>query len=318
MSNHQKAWEEGMFICQVKSGKRNDAVNKNTTQPVNKNRSTSSPANINAYSAKHNTLINEFSPLSNQFTKPQINKIERKKDELIPGLTLYLPNPLKNESENPICTINDSCQRCNIFIEFVDDGCMEIPKGRSLFTCVLLIKSLEIAIGEGGTKKAAKVDAATKGIATLMDKQTVIYKTDINHDHLKTVEKGALVKQAYETAPKLDDSNVGNKLLRKMGWKGSGGVGKHEHGIADPVFLQAAEGRKGVGTVGQRTIKRKTVEETLLEFIRNEEQAELRFSKELCNEERALIHRMCQRYGLKHKSHGKGEERYLVVSKKVI
>jgi len=146
----------------------------------------------------------------------------------------------------------------------------------------------------------------------------VVYKSEANHGELKVVEKGTLVKQSYENAAKLDDSNLGNKLLRKMGWKGSGGVGKHESGRADPVFLQAADGRQGVGTsADQTTIKRRTVEERLLEFIRTDGDMELRFSNELSNHERALVHRLSQKYGLRHKSHGKDEDRYLVVSKKI-
>ena len=34
---------------------------------------------------------------------------------------------------------------------------------------------------------------------------------------------------------KLDESNKGHQLLKKMGWKGEGGLGKEGTGIAEPI-----------------------------------------------------------------------------------
>lgn len=42
---------------------------------------------------------------------------------------------------------------------------------------------------------------------------------------------------------------------------------------------------------------------------------DLAFSSSLGKEERAVIHKAAQKYGLKSKSHGKNETRYLVVSR---
>ena len=42
---------------------------------------------------------------------------------------------------------------------------------------------------------------------------------------------------------------------------------------------------------------------------------EIKFSSELSKEDRAVIHKISQQYGLKHKSYGKGDDRYLVVGK---
>jgi len=253
----------------------------------------------------------EFSQLLQQEVIPE-------KSYLIPGLTLYLPNRDETDRKSSVSIIYESCQRCNIFIDFVFDECVEVSKGVLQFSCLLYITSIEISRGKGWTKKDAKHDAAKNGINKLMDEQPIIYKSDLNHDHLNTVEKGQLVRRSYETAPKLDDSNLGNKLLRKMGWKGSGGIGKHEKGIADPIFLDAAEGRKGVGHEHKNSsIKRDSVEKTLVDFIRDDQQTEIRFSNDLTSEERAIVHMRCQKFGLRHKSHGKGEDRYLVVSKRI-
>ena len=251
-------------------------------------------------------------------THSQFSQIKgtQKQDVLVPGLTLYLPLHGDIEWKNAVCILHESCQKCNIFIEVLDNGFKQISKGQFLFSCVILIITKEIATGYGTTKKEAKNDAARKALTILLDKQPIINKADINHDNLATVEKGTLVKQCYENAPKIDDNNLGNKLLRKMGWKGSGGVGKYESGLEEPVFINAAEGRKGVGhEFKNRAVKRASVEEALLDFIRND-QPEIRFSADLNPEERALIHRRCQKFGLKHKSYGAGEDRYLVVSKK--
>jgi len=284
--------EENQISLQVKSGSRNTTSKDETTFVSN--------------------CKKELSERPSQFAE-----IQPKKNELIPGLTLFLPSREESEWKH-ICIIHESCQRCNIFIEFVSDDNTEIlPTGEIYYCCLLYIKSIEISKGRGLSKKEAKHDAARLGVDRLKENQQIIYKSDINHDSLETVEKGQLVRRSYETAPKLDDSNLGNKLLRKMGWKGSGGIGKNEGGISDPVFVDAADGRKGVGhEFRNRDIKRESVEKTLLDFIRNDEQTEIRFSNDLSSEERALVHTRCQKFGLKHKSHGKGDDRYLVVSKK--
>lgn len=257
-----------------------------------------------------------ISLISNEFSG--CSKTDEKEDELnelVQGLTLFVPN--HDESTwRYVCILHESCQRCNnIPIEFVNiDDVEEMSKGN--YSCVLYLMFKEIAKGVAPSKKEAKHAAAKAGLMKLKDTQRVIYKTEINHDALETVLKGQLVRRSYETAPKLDNSNLGNKLLRKMGWKGTGGIGKNEKGIADPVFVNAAEGRKGIGhEFKDRTIKRDSVERTLLDFIRNEEQTEIRFANDLTSEERALVHLRCRKFGLKHKSHGKGDNRYLVVSK---
>ncbi|XP_074650448.1 3'-5' RNA helicase YTHDC2-like [Tubulanus polymorphus] len=51
-------------------------------------------------------------------------------------------------------------------------------------------------------------------------------------------------------------------------------------------------------------------------FRLNEEQKELEFPSSLTSTERAYIHCLCTKYSLKSRSHGKGSNRYLTVSKK--
>lgn len=124
------------------------------------------------------------------------------------------------------------------------------------------------------------------------------------------------MKASYVNAEKIPDDNMGNKLLRKMGWTGSGGVGKFQDGRSDPVFVDGVESRRGIGhEFEDRTVRKSSVEEALLSFIRDQERGEIKFSSELSKEDRALVHRLSQKYHLKHRSFGKNELRYLLVSK---
>eukprot|EP01018_Ginkgo_biloba_P025081 Gb_12277 [translate_table: standard] len=63
--------------------------------------------------------------------------------------------------------------------------------------------------------------------------------------------------QSYEvitTDKALDESNVGNRMLRNMGWQEGSGLGKDGTGIVEPVQAQATEERAGLGSQAQRKI----------------------------------------------------------------
>ena len=78
-------------------------------------------------------------------------------------------------------------------------------------------------------------------------------------------------------------------------------------------------GRKGLGLQasqgGGKDFQRK-VTQMLQDYIKNDEQQDLYFSSELTKEERATIHNIGQKMGLKTHSKGKGDNRYLIVSRK--
>ena len=45
----------------------------------------------------------------------------------------------------------------------------------------------------------------------------------------------------------LGPENSGFVLLRKLGWKGEGGLGKNEQGISKPVEVEVKNDRRGIG-----------------------------------------------------------------------
>ena len=232
--------------------------------------------------------------------------------ELVVGLKIYLPHD--EASSNPISILMESAQKSKKELEFKELGFKKDSSQEIVCEMAVVIEGKVIATGTSASKKGSKRDCAEKALQILRSLQPVHVKNPPNHDILESVEKGDLVKAAFQNANKIDQSNVGNIMLRKMGWNGEGGLATH--GISEPVFISSSFGRQGLGhSDGSVTIDKCSVEEKLVTFLRHSSENEIKFSNSLSKEERALVHSLCKKHGLKHKSFGKGDNRYLVVSK---
>ena len=232
-------------------------------------------------------------------------------NEIVPGLKLYMPHD--DAITNPINVLMESAQKSRKEIEFQELG-FKSDDSQLMYEMAVVIGGKIIATGMAATKKESKRNCAQRAIEILKNSQPVHLKNPPNHDSLKSIEKGDLVKSAFQNANKIDQTNVGNIMLRKMGWTGEGGLATH--GISEPIFIASSEGRKGLGHSDESvTIDKFSIEEKLIQFLRHNLEDEIKFSNKLSKEERALVHKLCTKYGLKHKSFGKGDNRYLVVSK---
>ncbi len=117
----------------------------------------------------------------------------------------------------------------------------------------------------------------------------------------------------------IKEDNIGNQLLRKMGWTG-GGLGREGDGIAEPIKVKEQFTREGLGMDMNRQsnqLIKRDIEEIIRNYVSSERQDDLRFSTELNNEERRQIHQVSQKYGLRSKSYGQGRQRFLMVSRRV-
>ncbi|CAI2317752.1 unnamed protein product [Caenorhabditis sp. 36 PRJEB53466] len=60
-------------------------------------------------------------------------------------------------------------------------------------------------------------------------------------------------KESEEASKRpLDDSNIGNRLLKSMGWKEGQGVGKHAQGIVNPIQAERFVQGAGLGAAGSK------------------------------------------------------------------
>ncbi|KFW94487.1 NF-kappa-B-repressing factor [Phalacrocorax carbo] len=217
----------------------------------------------------------------------------RKKD--LKDLVVY------ENSSNPVCTLNDTAQFNKMTVEYV----FERMTGMR-WKCKVLLEDEFIAEAVG-VKKSVKHEAAEEAVKILKKTQPTV----VNNLKKGTVEdvisrneiRGRSAEEAFKQ--KIKEDNIGNQILRKMGWTG-GGLGEEQFK------------REGLGLDVERAnkIAKRDIEEIIRNYARSESHIDLTFSRELTMDERKQIHQIAQKYGLKSKSHGQGHNRYLVVSRK--
>ncbi|GCB76865.1 NF-kappa-B-repressing factor [Scyliorhinus torazame] len=217
-------------------------------------------------------------------------------------------------AKNAVCILNNSAQfnRMNVDYKF-----QMTPT--QVWQCRVFIEDHFIAEAYG-TKKLVKHTAAEKALNILRETQPVV-KSSKPGNIDAAISRSAILGRSAEEAlkQKITEDNIGNQLLRKMGWKG-GGLGKEGEGIAEPIMVKEQFKREGLGMEMSKSgskLNKRDIEDLIKNYARSDKQEELTFSKELTNDERMQIHQMAAKYGLKSKSYGKGKERYLVVSRKV-
>ncbi|XP_019395764.1 PREDICTED: NF-kappa-B-repressing factor isoform X1 [Crocodylus porosus] len=216
-------------------------------------------------------------------------------------------------SNNPVCTLNDTAQFNKMTVEYV----FERMTGMR-WKCKVMLENEFIAEAIG-VKKSVKHEAAEEAVKILKKTQPTV----VNNLKKGTIEdvisrneiQGRSAEEAFKQ--KIKEDNIGNQILRKMGWTG-GGLGKDGEGIREPISVKEQFKREGLGLDVERVnkIAKRDIEQIIRNYARSESNVDLTFSTELNNDERKQIHQIAQKYGLKSKSHGQGHDRYLVVSRK--
>ncbi|XP_028570377.2 NF-kappa-B-repressing factor isoform X1 [Podarcis muralis] len=216
-------------------------------------------------------------------------------------------------SMNPVCTLNDTAQFNKMTVEYIFERVMGIR-----WKCKVMLEK-ELIAEAIGVKKSVKHVAAEEAVRVLKRTQPTV----INNLKKGTVEdvisRNEICGRSAEEASKqqIKEDNIGNQILRKMGWTG-GGLGKSGEGIREPIAVKEQFKREGLGLDNERgsKIAKKDVEQIIQNYAFSDSKVDLTFSTELTNDERKQIHQIAQQYGLKSKSHGQGRDRYLVVSRK--
>ncbi|KAJ8255115.1 hypothetical protein GJAV_G00201080 [Gymnothorax javanicus] len=218
-------------------------------------------------------------------------------------------------SDNAICIINDTAQFNKVSADY---KFMVLPDHR--WRCEVYLEGQYVAAGVG-PKKTVKHIAAEEALATLRQTQAVVKSNLRKEGNVDAISRNQILARSGEEAARqeIKEDNIGNQLLRKMGWKG-GGLGREGEGIAEPIKVKEQFSREGLGLDADKPgtqLTKRDIEEIIRNYASSDRQDDLRFSTELNNDERKQIHQVSQKYGLRSKSYGQGRQRFLVVSRKV-
>lgn len=149
-----------------------------------------------------------------------------------------------------------------------------------------------IGEGAGDSKKTAKKVADEDLVATLKANCYTI-KNKLQYFSAENVIKpreqnGPSTTQS--SSGKLQEDNLGFKMLKMLGWAGGSLGSKGNEGIVDPVNLEIKIGRKGLGAESVEKLDQKYIRNLLKNFKDNQVEYDLVFSKDFAKEERAQIH----------------------------
>ncbi|KTF84825.1 hypothetical protein cypCar_00006803 [Cyprinus carpio] len=218
-------------------------------------------------------------------------------------------------SDNAICIINDTAQFNKVLADY---KFTVLPDHR--WRCEVYLDGQYVAAGIG-PKKTVKHIAAEEALVTLRRTQAVVKSNLRKEGHVDAISRNQIMAHSGEESMRqeIKEDNIGNQLLRKMGWTG-GGLGREGEGIAEPIKVKEQFTREGLGMDMDRhsnQLTKRDIEEIIRNYASSDRQDDLRFSTELNNEERRQIHQVSQRYGLRSKSYGQSRQRFLVVSRRV-
>ncbi|XP_021417162.1 NF-kappa-B-repressing factor [Oncorhynchus mykiss] len=218
-------------------------------------------------------------------------------------------------SDNAICIINDTAQFNKVSADY---KFTVLPDHR--WRCEVFLEGQYVAAGIG-PKKTVKHIAAEEALATLRQTQAVVKSNLRKEGNADALSRHQILTRSGEESSRqeIKEDNIGNQLLRKMGWKG-GGLGREGEGISEPIKVKEQFSREGLGMDMDKSgnqLTKRNIEDIIRNYASSDRQDDLRFSTELNNDERKQIHQISQKYGLRSKSYGQGRLRFLIVSRKV-
>ncbi|XP_071155669.1 uncharacterized protein [Mytilus edulis] len=222
-----------------------------------------------------------------------------------------------DNTSNPYSILRQSCDINKALLEFH----YELEANGVNMHCTVDIEGETIAEASEVGKVLVKALAALKAIEELRKIcWTIKIKQSIDCQSDDSISRDSVMGEIQKQMETISDNNIGSKLLRKMGWSG-GGVGAEGNiGREEPVAvsLQQIIKREGLGLNSGDGMKdfRNKVRKVVEDYAKSETQEDLSFTSDYTKEERAYIHTVSQRLGLKSQSRGKGDDRHLTLSRK--
>ncbi|CAI9716137.1 NF-kappa-B-repressing factor-like [Octopus vulgaris] len=184
--------------------------------------------------------------------------------------------------------------------------------------CRILLNEESIMECVAESKFKAKTAVSKKALDWLQERcWTIHIKQTADSDDV-SLSRDELMNEIQKKQPQaIPSDNVGNQLLRKMGWVGGGIGAEGNKGIEDPITVDQVIDRQGLGCrSGVSAQFDSSIHDVLVNYVKSKNQNDLVFATNFSKQERAIMHKEARKLNLKSVSRGTGASRYLVISRK--
>lgn len=184
--------------------------------------------------------------------------------------------------------------------------------------CRILLNEESIMECVAESKSKAKTAVSKKALDWLQERcWTILIKQTADSDDV-SLSRDELMNEIQKKQPQaIPSDNVGNQLLRKMGWVGGGIGAEGNKGIENPITVDQVIDRQGLGCrSGVSAQFDSSIHDVLVNYVKSKNQNDLVFATNFSKQERAIMHKEARKLNLKSVSRGTGASRYLVISRK--
>ena len=269
-------------------------------------------------------------------------------DDKIPSLAGTEEDPLAhfvifenhriNTSQKPgqvashdLSVLHNSAQSNKVKLELVCSDTRLPIDGEDVWLWKVILGGELIGFGHDADKQAARHKAGSMAMTHLRKKCVTLKRNteqfnqvdqefEIAMQHITNSEATTTSRSQFDgpsAKRPIDESNVGHKMLKTMGWSGEGGLGKDGEGISQPIIPIDRIRNTGLGYMSNKSgINCDIVTRIMEDYLASDQKAPLVFSKELDRDERTQVHTLAHRFGMKSKSVGKNVQKYLFVFKR--
>jgi len=213
---------------------------------------------------------------------------------------------------DPLNTLSNSASFCGQQVHWDVSFC---PASQQQL-CVVKLNNVEVCRARDPVKQKVKSSAARLAVEILRQQcYTIHVKERVVSDGKTQDLQDVSLNKVGAQASAVGAGNMGHKLLSMMGW-GGGGLGKQGDGIQEPITATSLFGREGLGSKASDGNLKQRVRKLMTDWVSSGSPYDLVFTSGFTNQQRKDMHEVARRLGLKSKSYGKGEDRYLTISKK--
>lgn len=179
--------------------------------------------------------------------------------------------------------MNRSAGFCKTSISWTD-----IKQVGQEYQCFVKINDQIIHSASGATKIEAR-DAACKETLETLDRKcfTIMVKNKFKSADGSTIDAQNL-EEKKEKKPEVQ--GIGHKLLKMMGWKEGGGLGKGGSGISEPITAQTIVNREGLGCKSASGMFKKQIRKIIEDYAASDNPYDLVFTSGFDNDQRKEMH----------------------------